>query len=530
MKKYIKILITIILLVITFLCVYNFLKDKLYAQGATLSLNGEDTDGLKISISGNEMKSVYDNVYSVDYQQLVLQNTGYTFEAAALAKIRGEKVTFTNYYSGSTDYTTKNITTTEGTTCLENNIMAAIASGEGVSSKGYKYTKNGEYYSSGAQLAIWEFWNTWVQNSGANSNGFDKGIGNGTITENGLNGEVERKEAQKLANTKDYNVNIYFLKYLAHNNTNISEDGDSNVENQANLILIEQIDEFGDPIQSENIVEDKDIFLSVTNNFEGFVAQVGEEITYIMEVYNKNEEVQQNLVLNNTWTKGVEFVEVSEIVGDTEETEVKLNENVDYTYNAETRKLTINIDKIEGVSTEDEETIMNSKKYKIKVKASKLEDGVYIQNVKNTVDIQKDGKVLTKITTTSTISDAVIVAELDQLPKSVKQNDEVTIGVKLTNKGLIDAYDIKAKISIPEEILMSTYRESILAETKEESVIEGTVTNEYENNSIDIPPQKTFYIKLYGTINETTETKQITIKGTVNGQEMSWTTTIQGGY
>lgn len=534
MRKHTKkqIIVILLLLFIAIISVYNFLKDKLYAQGATLSINSEGVESFITQISESQMIYDYKNIYNVAYlQQLGETNIAYSFEATAVAQIRGEKVTFTNFYSQSVDYTTKNITTTEGNTCIENNIMAAIASGAGVKNTGYKYAdEDGKNYYSGEQLAIWEFWNTWVQNSGANLNGFEKGIGNGTITENGLNGETERKEAQECATQNTYNVNIYFLKYLAHNNNFLSVYNGLPMDNQANLILIERIDEMGEKIDSD-IIEDSDIYISVTNN-QSDVVQVGEEIEYTINVLNKSENEQENLILTSKLYDGIEFVEVSALE---DEGERILKENKDYTFDKETRTLKINVDKIDGAVTEtiSEEDIdevpeyktMNGRSYKIRVKADKLVNGTYSRTVKNVVKVQKEGKVLTQKTSINTISD--IYLEIEDLIENINGDGECTIGVKITNKGLIDKKNVSVKISVPEEILIGFYKESFLSETgEEEKVTNGTTSNEFDNN-IDIYAQKTYYLQLSGTINETDLGKQITITGMVNDEEIHWTISLQ---
>jgi len=507
----------VILLIIASMSVYYFLKGKGFVKGAT----SDGSEPFSINITEEQLINEY-NIYNVDYnQKLMTQDTSSTFRTTALAQIRGENVTFRNYK-------TQNITT--GKTCRENNIMAAIISGAGVKNIGYKYSNEEGNFFSGEQLAIWEFWNTWVENSGAKENGFEKGVGNETITDNRLNGEVERKKAQQFATQNTYNVNIYFLEYL----TEEYKDDKTNIDNQPNLILIEILDEDGDIVEPERpVVENSDIYILATNNIEDIV-KVGEEISYNINIYNKSEDEQQNLILSNKLPKGVTLVDVVEIQDDKE---IKLNENSDYNYNKETRRITTNINKIDGATTgttiieETQKTVeyikSGSRKYKVIVKANELKEGTYSRKIENVAEVQKEKSVFAREKTSNLVSDTFIELEKEELPKMINEKEECIIGLKITNKGLINAENVNVKISIPEEILIKKYKISTFFENGEESVIEGTMSNEFERDSMDIHAQKTIYIQLIGIAKEIEETKQITIDGIVNDKTITWTTNIQ---
>ena len=215
MKKNKKTLLVLILFVIAIIGIYIFLKGKAYVKASTSKV----PDPFTINITEEKMTNEYNNIYNVDYfQRFVEEEIEKVYETTALAQIRGEKVTFTNYYSDSTDYSTQNIKTMQGKVCPENNIMAAIISGAGLESVGFKrLEKYGKFYS-GAQLAILEFWNTWVENSGAKENGFEKGLGNLNLYSEGIDGQEQRKIAQGFAIQDQYYANVYFLKYCVHNN------------------------------------------------------------------------------------------------------------------------------------------------------------------------------------------------------------------------------------------------------------------------------------------------------------------------
>ena len=528
MNKKKKILLSVILLIIAIIGIYIFLKGKEYVKAST----SEVPEPFIINITEQKMTYDYNNIYNVDYiQQLIKSDTEYAYETTALAQIRGEEVTFTNYYYGSTDYKTKNIKTSQGKTCTENNIMAAIITGAGLDGIGYKMLDGKIYNSSSAQLAIWEFWNNWVEHTGAKENGFEKGIGNMNTIQDGISGQDTRKIAQGFATQKTYYANIYFLKYYTHNNLSESE-----INNQPNLIFVEILDKNGnskEPEIKEKVIEDSFIDINVTNNKKD-ITTLGEEITYDIKIYNNSEEEQSKLILRNNLPEEVKLIKVVEAI---DREEVELVENVDYNYNQETGELTINIDKIDAMTrgtikadVTGGETLQYEQKgcksYRISVEVSNLEHGVHSKEIKNTIKIYKEKNLLAREESINTIADVCLELEIEELPEKITEKEQFIIGVKIKNKGLINARNIKARISIPEGISMNFYKMILLNENEEENVTEGTATNEFENNYIDIPVQRTVYIQLFGTAEEVEETKQITIEGTVNDEKVYWNTSI----
>lgn len=519
MNKKKKILVIVTLLVIAIVGIYYFLKGNKFSIGAT----PDGSEPFTVNITTEMLINERNDIYSVEYEQeLINDEKASVYETTALAKIRGENVTFVNYSS-------ENKTTT-GKKCIENNIMAGIISGAGVECIGYMHNGEESIHYSGEQLAIWEFWNIWVQNSGANENGFEKGMGNKNVNEDDLNGETERKKAQNKATQNNYNVNIYFLKYFTKNNGN----DEATIDNQPNLILVEVLDEDEEIIEIENKVEtNSNISISITNNIEGIV-KVGREVIYDINIYNNNEEEQQNLTLNYTLPKGITFVSVKELV-DNYETELKENEA--YNYNEQTRTLKISLNKISGQTTgtrtneELNETLEyikpGIKNYHVTVRVEELKEDVYSQEIKNIVELYKENKILARGENTITISDACLKIEIDKLPENLIEKQNCVIGLKITNKGLVPAENVNFKISVPNEISVQNYKIITTTEDGEERIMEGTAINEFENNTIEIASNGIAYIKLTGILNEIEEGKQITIKGTINDKEIIWTTNVQ---
>ena len=537
MNKKKKILLIVILLIIAIIGIYIFLKGKAYVKAST----SEVPEPFIINITEQKMTYDYNNVYNVDYiQQLIKSDTEYAYETTGLAQIRGEEVTFTNYYYGSTDYKTKNIKTSQGKTCTENNIMAAIINGAGLKGVGHKMLDGRIYNFSSVQLAIWEFWNTWIEHTGAKENGFEKGMGNTNIYEDEYEGKIERKIAQSFATQKKYYANIYFLKYSANNNLNTTDENGFYLDNQPNLIYIEILDENGnikepEIKEKEEVVEtDSSIYLDLTSSQQN-VVKAGEEIIYDVVVNNTSEEEQQNLILKDILSEGITFVKVIEII---DNFEVELNNNEAYNYNEETKILTVNLDKVDRMekgTEEDNETGENieytrngRRVFRITVITNELEDGVYSKEIKNTIKVYQNEKLLAKEDIVNIISGPCLEIEVEELPENINEQEECIIGLKIKNKGLLNAGNVDVNILIPEEISMSIYRIILLSETGEElNVNEGTMLNEFNNSHIEIPAQNAVYIQLIGITNKINENKQITIEGTVDENQVSWITNIQ---
>lgn len=522
MNKKKKILLIVALLAISIVGIYYFLKGNKFSIGAT----PDGSEPFTVDITTEKLINECNDIYSVEYEQELIDvyETASVYETTALAKIRGENVTFVNYNSGSK--------TTIGKKCIENNIMAGIISGAGVECIGYIHNGIESSHYSGEQLAIWEFWNTWVQNSGANENGFEKGMGNKNVNEDELNGESERKKAQILATQNNYNVNIYFLKYFTKNNGN----DEATVDNQPNLILVEVLDEDEEIIEIEkDVVENSDIYMMMSNNIEDEeIVKVGDEIIYVIEFYNEGEEEKQNLVFYNKIPKNVTFEKLIQVV---DENEIELKEGTDYTYDKKSRKININVDKIDGsknVTTTNEETEEKTEyiqcdgvKYKLVLKATELKENMYSREIVNVAEVQKDNKVLARVKKINTISDVYLNVEAEKLPEKIEEDNQCTIELKITNKGLIDSENVNVKINVPDEITIQKYTIITHSKDGEESRSEGTTNNNFENDTIRIVAQTTTYIQLIGDANEIEEIKQIVIEGTVNDEKVTWNTNIQ---
>ena len=524
-----KILLISILCIIAIISIYIFLKGKAYVKASTSWV----PQPFKINITEGKMINEYDNIYNVDYKQkLIKKDAEYVYETTAFAKISGENVTFTNYYSGSADCKTKNVQTSQGKACSENNIMAAIINGAELDGVGFMNSYNSGDFYSGAQLAIWEFWNSWVQNSGAIENGFEKSIGNTNVLYRNLEGQSQRKTAQQCAANKEYYANIYFLKYLTQNNL-----PEINTDNQPNLIYIEILDKNGnskEPEVIEKVIEDSGISL-ILEDYNENIIDINDEIVYKIKLYNKHEEEKQNLTINYILPEGVTLISVLEC---TNNKDIELEENIDYIYDEQTNNLIINIDKIEGKTIKTfvdeatgqiiEYTENKGKAYEFVLKADELEEGTYKKVITNIIKVYKENDLLAMEKNTKTIARAFLEVELESLPENINEKENCVMGLKITNKGLIDAEEVKFILSVPNDISMNTYSITSLSEIGEkESYTEGTANNEFEINSIKIPAQKSVYIQFIGTTNRVDETKQITIEGTVNDEKISWTTTIQ---
>lgn len=253
----------------------------------------------------------------------------------------------------------------------------------------------------------------------------------------------------------------------------------------------------------------------------------GEEFNYAVYVYNYGEEMQ-DLVITDVLPEGIEFIKVVEIVDSVE------SEDVNSNYDSATRTLTVNIDKIEGsveLVAEGEEleegeasAKIGYKKFVIKVKANELPESVYSREIKNIVTLQKEDNVIAEKEAINIISDEFLIIETENISEQINENQEIILGLKITNIGLLKAMGVNVQISLPEEISPRMYKEGFLSETEESDMKQATLANTLEINISEIPAQTTYYIQLIGDIENIEETKSITVQGNVNGEEFSWTT------
>ena len=261
------------------------------------------------------------------------------------------------------------------------------------------------------------------------------------------------------------------------------------------------------------------------------VIKPGEEFYYKIDVVNHNSLEKQNVQLTSTLPEGISVVKALEI----EEKEGKeVEKEIEYNFDEKTRKLTINIDKLEGTAvTEnkiDEETIETSisignKSFKLIVKADNLTDGIYTREIKHTLSLIEEEKEIAKSEeVVNTISELHLDFEIDELPASINELEEFTLGLKIINRSSVNSECISINVNIPEEISLSKYDEKILSkEGKTESEETGTLGGNFKKDNIVVPAEKTYYIQLTGNIIDINETKEITITGTVNGEEFSKT-------
>lgn len=253
------------------------------------------------------------------------------------------------------------------------------------------------------------------------------------------------------------------------------------------------------------------------------VVKTLEEIKYKIYLENNKTAEVQNIQVIDALPEGVEFKKVVEIV------EGNVSQEVDYIYNEETRELIVDLDKIESAiekqaSERTASTVKaGSRILEIAVQAKTLEDGIYSKEIKNLAKVIFDEKEVETNEVTNTISDVFIEIETQENEISINEKDQIVFEVKIINKGLIDVYQLDCVVNFPESI------ELVMAEygiAGEEGSISTASGNKYEQSLIDIPAEKTYYIRLTGETGEVDETKDITVTGTVAEKDFSWTTEI----
>lgn len=246
------------------------------------------------------------------------------------------------------------------------------------------------------------------------------------------------------------------------------------------------------------------------------------EHKYNLYLYNFETEDITDLKIEDILPEGVTLSKVS---GEDEEKEI------DYTYNDETRLLTINLDKLEKSEvTEDNIPIGTMKHFIITVTVDNLEEGIYSKTIKNKVKVfNKENLVDESNEIENTIAVKGMIIEKDEMPEKMKENDKVKIAFKLTNKGIINVTGINVSLkNIPEEIELNKYKiTTYSANGEEEGNEEGTIADGFEKNNLTLQANTTYYFQIEGTVGEFEKTKQISIEGNVNDEKIIWNVELE---
>lgn len=310
--------------------------------------------------------------------------------------------------------------------------------------------------------------------------------------------------------------------YYQNDTVTAYENGTSFDTDEVEISLILN-NENKDDIWEETVIE-SEVMATLTSSTEK-VLQPNEEFKYTAMVINTGNNELLDLELIYNVPVGIEIQKVLEEQNGNEQEK-------EFSYDETTRELTINIDKIEKTiiapeyDEETEESTNSSigmKNYKILVKTATLADEIYSTEINSKIKVLNGEEVLAESEeVVNIVSGAFLVIETENVDDK-KEGEELTLGLKISNKGLIDKEGQNIEIEIPSEITVSQYRKAELNEEgKEESVETGTVSDKFELNIFEIPAQKTYYIQLIGKVNNIDKSKQITVKGNVNGEEFSW--------
>ena len=245
------------------------------------------------------------------------------------------------------------------------------------------------------------------------------------------------------------------------NNTVTSYENEENVGITSKKIQTAMESEPKEDIE-ETIQQTRDLSLFVDSSSNKIILPES-ELTYTISIFNSSTEEIQNLTLKNILPEGVTLVGVLEKVND-EETEV------DYKY--DNGIIEIHIDKIDAATKEVKKingteevgvtTKTESKIFKIIVKTNKLEEGIFSKEIKNTVKLYKEDSILEEKETTNIISNVFLTTEIDQIEETINESEEIVLGLKLKNQGLINATGVNISLNIPDEISLKRYSETLL--------------------------------------------------------------------
>ena len=353
----------------------------------------------------------------------------------------------------------------------------------------------------------------------------EQSIQNGNTTVNlKLEVNVSADEVEGNETTKIYYQNDAVTAY--ENGTSFDTD-----EVEVSLVLgsedkEEIFEEIPDEVPEEDGVEEfgVNVYLEMKASTKQAVG-VGETLEYTLELYNYIPEQEvTNLVLTDILPEGVSLQSVTN----------GTDEAVDYEYNEETRTVRINIDKIDAAIEEEiqnEETSeteivtrAGTKTFKISVVVEN-NSNIESKELKNTAKLEKEEIILDEAEVINEILVEVFNVEIDDLPEQINENEEIVLVLKIENNGSTILKDINVNINLPEEISTRIYEQYIVNEAGEQEYkTESTLSNNFEVNILEIPAGKTHYLKLIGTVEDIEETKQVSISGNVNDEEITWTT------
>lgn len=304
--------------------------------------------------------------------------------------------------------------------------------------------------------------------------------------------------------------------YYQNDTVTTYENGTSFDTDEVEISLIINNEEKEEiPEINDNYILDYDVNLQVTSSVSDII-EAGENIEYKVLVYNFENEDVTGLTLINTLPENVT------LEGVTNESE----DEVDYTYNNETRTITINVDSIPKATETDEMTIAGKQCYNIKVKTNKLDDNAITKELINSTEVKKEEKVLTEKQVVNTLGKRSLNVEVEELPEQIEENEEIVLILKIENKGAFDE-TVDINVDIPEEFSPKKYEEKILFENGEtDKEGGGTLNSNFEQSSISVPVGEIYIVKIIGTIDKLDATKTITINGTVNEETLSWTTKL----
>ena len=279
---------------------------------------------------------------------------------------------------------------------------------------------------------------------------------------------------------------------------------------RANLIYEESISETKVKITANNISGEletntiknkvgKTSYITTTNILDNEpVLKEGKEIKYSIEVLSSStNETQEQTVLEILLPKELEYQEI-EIKQRENKQETDITSSVTYNYDKNTRKIIVNIDKVDK----------NAKLIYIKAKVGTLEENTYDKQVnidakiygkdtniqKINVDPIQISKIGLKITQTSNITENAHVTAYEDLKYIFT----------IENLSSIDLYNIKLTDILPEEVTLNSM---VLKRNN------GKTQNIYkETMSTTISAKETITLEVNVTANPLEETKKVSNK------------------
>lgn len=319
------------------------------------------------------------------------------------------------------------------------------------------------------------------------------------------------------ANTEDVATKLYYQ----NSEVTAYESGMGFDSAQVDVSLVlkneeqEEIGEIDQPGETEKKIS---IMLEKAYNDQKDILKQGEEYSYSINISNSSKENISNAELIINIPEGTELKKQGiEQIKREENKEGFIVEKINYAYDNISKCAIVKLPEIEN----------QTMTFNVTMKTNQLEENTYNNEISNEAYvILENGENYHSNKFNITVSDAFLEIKNDKTVYDLKVKDDVTLNLKIINKGLIDALNVNYNINIPEEIKGNTLSYEITnnADNSHIASSEGIINNNIINNNIAIiPANSTCNLIITGNYDKgTLENKTANIIVQIADKEINW--------